>query len=84
MPPKRLEPEYDDRGRGESGGEHDAKRCESQIPARRKPRQLLLNQVEFLHYLRVGFSGLIGLTEGEAVGFEVGHVACIGLARDHK
>jgi hypothetical protein len=61
-----------------------AKRRERLIPARREPSQLLINEIEFFHHLRIGFSRLIGLTKGEAVGIEVIHVACLGLAGDQK
>jgi len=46
--------------------------------------QLLLAEVEFLHYLVAGFSRLIGLTKDEVLGVQVAHVANLGLARDQK
>jgi hypothetical protein len=54
-----------DRGQGADG---EPKRDPGDLIARREPTQLLLNEIEFLHELCVGFSRLIDLTKREAVG----------------
>ena len=82
MPREGLEPQNDDRGCGNRRDEHYAKRGERLIPARREPGQLLFDEFEFLHELRIGFPRLIGLTKDEAIGIEVVHVDFHGLAQD--
>jgi hypothetical protein len=56
-------------------GEPDQERGTRQFFPGRKPDQLPLTQVEFLHLLRVVFPSGVGLTKGEAIGIEVGYIA---------
>jgi len=50
----------------------------------REPGQQLSKKFEFLHHLRVVFAQGIDLTKGEAVGIDVGHVACLQLECDKQ
>ena len=84
MPPERFQPKNDKRGAEDCRAEHYLQGDKRLIPARREPGQLLLNEIKFPHHLGIGLSRLIGLAEGKAGGVEVGHVACLGLVRDHK
>ena len=83
MTPKGFEPKDDKSRREDCCPDHDAKRGERLLLACRKPGQVLLNQVEFLHHLREGFAQCIDLTKGEAGGIDVGHVAraAVGIQR---
>ena len=56
-------------------GETDQKRGTRQFFPDREPDQLPLNQVELLHLLRVVFPSGVGLTNGKAIGIEVGYIA---------
>ena len=38
------------------------------LTPRREASPLLLNEIEFLHHLRIGFSRMVSLTKREAVG----------------
>jgi hypothetical protein len=77
MPPKRFEPQNDDRGGGDGRAEDYAKQGKGKFLACRQAGQLRLDEVEFLHHLRVIFPNGIGLAKGEAVGIKVAHVACV-------
>ena len=77
MQRERLEPQNDERGADDSRSEHYFRRDKRLIPAHREPGQLRLHKIRLVHDLREIIAGLDGLTESEAVGIEVGRVACI-------
>jgi len=83
MTPKGFEPKDDKSRREDCCPDHDAKRGERLLLACRKPGQVLLNKVEFLHHLREGFAQGIDLTKGEVGGIDLGQVACaaVGMRR---
>ena len=79
MPPKDFEPADNERGAEDCRPEHYAKRGKRLIPARREASQLRLSELQLVHDLSEVVAGLGSLTKGEAVGIDLGHVACAAV-----
>jgi hypothetical protein len=61
-----LSPEEQQR---DQDGRQATERQPQDLTPRREAGPLLLNEIELLHHLRIGFSRVVSLTKGEAVGF---------------
>ena len=79
MPPKDFQPKNDETGAEDCRPEHCAQGHKRLIPPRREPGDQLLDEVQLVHDLGEVVAGLGGLAEGEALGVEIGHVACFAL-----
>ena len=79
MPPERFQPKNVESGAHDCRPEHYLLGDKRLIPARREAGDQFLNEVQLVHDLSEVVAGLGGLAESEALGIEVGHVACVGV-----
>jgi hypothetical protein len=76
MTPEHFQPKNDERGAENGRAEHCAEGDKRLIPARRDAGDQFLDKIQLVHHLGEIIAGLSRLAEGEALGIEIGHVAC--------
>ena len=79
MPPEHFQPKNNERGAHDRRPEHYFQWHKCLIPARREPGDQFLHELQLVHHLGEIIAGLGSLSEGEALGIEIGHVDCIAV-----